>query len=65
VTDFADDAILIKVHCFLDTTDFTESLEIGEALNLRIMEIVQSAGARFALPGRSIQLEGDATAVSR
>jgi len=65
VTDFADDAILIKVHCFLDTTDFTESLEIGEALNLRIMEIVQSAGARFALPGRSIQLEGDGTAASR
>lgn len=62
VTDFADDAILIKVHCFLDTTDFTDSLEIGEALNLRVMEIVQSAGARFALPGRSIQLEGDAAA---
>jgi MscS family membrane protein len=65
VTDFADDAILIKVHCFIDTTDVAESLEIGEALNLHIMEIVQSAGARFALPGRSIQLEGDAAAVSR
>jgi MscS family membrane protein len=58
-TDFDDDAILIKVHSFLKTTDFTESLEIGEDLNLRVMEIVQAAGARFALPGKSIYLEGE------
>jgi MscS family membrane protein len=64
VTDLTDDAILVKVHSFLDTTDFPESLEIGEGLNLRIMEIVQGAGARFALPGRSILLEGDAAAGS-
>jgi len=63
-TDFDADAILIKVHCYLETTDYTESLQIGEALNLSMMEIVQSAGARFALPGRSISLEGDAIATS-
>jgi MscS family membrane protein len=56
-TDFDDDAILIKVHAFLKTTDFAESLEIGEGLNLRIMEIVQDAGVEFALPGRSIYME--------
>ena len=59
-TDFDDDAILIKVHSFLRTTDFPESLEIAEDLNFRVMEIVQASGARFALPGKSIYLEGEA-----
>jgi MscS family membrane protein len=59
LTDFDEDAILVKLHSFLKTTDFTESLEIGEELNFRIMEIIHSAGARFALPGKSIYLEGE------
>ena len=57
-TDFDSDAVLLKVNSYLKTTDFAESLEIGEELNLRIMEIVEAAGARFALPGRSLYLEG-------
>ena len=61
-TDFDSDAVLLKVNAYLKTTDFAESLEIGEDLNLRIMEIVEAAGARFALPGRSLYLEGDAPA---
>ena len=59
VTDFAEDAILVKVHSFLITTDFTESLEIAEGLNLSIMDILAEEGARFALPGRSIYMEGE------
>ena len=59
--DFDEDAILIKVHAFMKTTDFPESLEIGEDLNFRVMEIVHSAGAKFALPGKSIYLEGEST----
>lgn len=58
-TDFDEDAILIKVNAFLKTTDFPESLEIGEELNLRIMEIVNAVGAEFALPGRSIYMQDD------
>jgi MscS family membrane protein len=58
-TEFDDDAILIKIHSFLKTTNFAESLEIGEELNLRIMEIVLAAGVEFALPGRSIYVEGE------
>jgi MscS family membrane protein len=57
-TDFEEDAILIKIHCFLKTTDFAESLEIGEDLNYQIMKIVESAGARFALPGTQMYIEG-------
>jgi MscS family membrane protein len=61
-TDFDSDAVLLKVNAYLKTTDYAESLEISEELNLRIMEIVEAAGARFALPGRSMYLEGDAPA---
>jgi MscS family membrane protein len=58
-TAFDRDAVLVKVHSFLKTTEFTESLRIGEELNLGIMSIVEAEGARFALPGASIQIEGE------
>jgi MscS family membrane protein len=62
-TDFHDDAVLIKVHSFVKTTDFNEFLEVAEEINFRIMEIVRSAGTSFALPGRSIFPEGEANLV--
>ena len=58
-TRFEEDAVVIDVHCYLRTTRFPEFLEYQEELNYRIMEIVRSEGARFALPGRSLYLEGD------
>lgn len=58
-TDFDDDAILVKIHSFVKTTDFDEFLGIAEDINFQIMEIVKSAGASFALPGRAIFMEGD------
>jgi MscS family membrane protein len=61
-TDFEEDSISIKVHCFMKTTDFPESLEYREELNLAIMDIVKEEGAVFALPGRSIYMEGDESA---
>ena len=60
-TDFDNDAMLIKVHSFIRTTDFTEFLGIAEEINFQIMEIVKSAGTSFALPGRAIFMEGDKT----
>jgi small-conductance mechanosensitive channel len=63
-TDFDDDAILIKVHSFMKTTDFSESLEIGEGLNFRIMEIVAAAGVKFALPGKSVYMEGESAEIT-
>lgn len=56
-TDLGEDAILIKIHCFLKTTDFPESLGMREQLNFIVMSVVQEAGAEFALPGRAIQFE--------
>jgi MscS family membrane protein len=58
--EFDEDAILIKIHSFMKTTVFAESLEIAEDLNFRVMEIVQASGAKFALPGKSIYMEGEA-----
>ena len=57
LTDFDEDAILIKIHCFMTTTDFAASLEIGEELNFLIMDVVHSAGAKFALPAKSVYVE--------
>ena len=62
LTDFDEDAILIKIHSFMNTTDYSESLGIGEELNFQIMDVIHSAGARFALPAKSIYMEsGEAT----
>jgi len=58
-TDFDNDAILVKIHSFVKTTDFDEFLGIAEDINFQIMEIVKAAGASFALPGRAIFMEGD------
>ena len=58
LTDFDRDAVLIKVHSFVDTTEFTEFLRVAEELNLEIMKVVAREGARFALPGASVQIEG-------
>jgi small-conductance mechanosensitive channel len=46
----------------MKTTDFPVSLEYREELNLAIMDIVKEEGAVFALPGRSIYMEGDESA---
>jgi MscS family membrane protein len=62
-TDFAEDAILIKINAFVQTTDFSEYLEVAEELNIAIMEIVQKAGAQFALPGRTLYMEGGGQSV--
>jgi MscS family membrane protein len=62
-TDFTDDSILIKVHSFVKTTDINEFLEVAEELNFQIMGIVRAAGAAFALPGKSIYLEGEANSL--
>lgn len=63
-TDFDKDAILIKIHCFLKTTDFPESLEIGEDLNYRVMQIVEASGVSFALPGTTMYIEGESKALT-
>jgi MscS family membrane protein len=63
-TDFETDAVLLKVHSFVKTRDYNEYLEVAESLNYKILDIVEAVGARFALPGRSLYVEGDPVAAS-
>ena len=56
-TDFESDAILIEIHAYIDTVSIAEFLEISEELNLLVVRAIDDAGARFALPSRSLHIE--------
>jgi MscS family membrane protein len=47
----------LNVFTYIDTTDFSEYLEIAEELNFQIMDAVEKAGASFALPSQTMYLE--------
>jgi len=49
---FGDYSFDLEVFAYLATTDYFESLEIAEDLNLRIMDIVAEAGTQFAVPAQ-------------
>jgi len=58
--EIADDALLVEVWGFLNTTVWTEYLELAEELNLRILEIVAQAGTTLSLPARSLHIQQNA-----
>ncbi len=47
---FGESALNIELFAYIGVPDYTESLEVAEDLNLRIMEIIAAAGSDFALP---------------
>ena len=47
---FGQYSLDVEVFAYIGVTDYTESLEVAEDLNLRIMDIVSSAGSDFAFP---------------
>ena len=47
---FGVDSLDIDVHAYVETTEFDEYLLVAEDLNLRIMDILQSAGTEIAIP---------------
>ncbi len=49
----------IEIFAYIRAADFSESLEIGEDLNLRIMEIVANSGSGFAFPSQTLYLGKD------
>jgi MscS family membrane protein len=51
---FGEYSLDVRVHCYINTTDFTAYLEIAEELNFRILEVVHQAGASLALPERGL-----------
>jgi MscS family membrane protein len=55
--DIGEDALMIEIFAYFDTTNWAEYLELVEGLNLRILEIVASAGASLALPASTMTIE--------
>jgi MscS family membrane protein len=55
--EISDDALLVEVFGYVDTTDWSEYLEIVEDLNMRILEIVAIAGTTLSLPARALHIE--------
>jgi MscS family membrane protein len=47
---FGQYSLDVEVFSYIAVTDYGESLEVAEDLNLRIMDIVGSAGSDFAFP---------------
>ncbi|HJR77140.1 MAG TPA: mechanosensitive ion channel family protein [Nitrospiraceae bacterium] len=56
---FGEYSLDLEVFAYIGVTDYTESLEIAEDLNLRVMDIVSAAGTEFAVPAQvQYSLEG-------
>jgi MscS family membrane protein len=55
--EIADDALLVEAYAYLNTTVWTEYLELAEGLNMRILEIVAQAGTTLSLPARTLHIE--------
>jgi MscS family membrane protein len=61
--EIADDALLVEAYAYIDTTVWTEYLQLAEELNIRILEIVAQAGTSLSLPARSLHIEQSADVV--
>ena len=57
IDGFSDSSIDLMLYCFTKTTDWGAWLKIKEELALKIVEIVEGAGAGFAFPSQSIYVE--------
>jgi MscS family membrane protein len=55
--EIADDALLVEVYAYLNTTDWPEYLQLAEELNIRILEIVARAGTNLSLPASALHIE--------
>ncbi len=51
-TGFGSYSLDIEIHSYVETDDFADYLAVKEDLNLRIMDIIQTAGTEIAIPAR-------------
>jgi MscS family membrane protein len=56
-TEFGAHSLDLQINSFIDTTIFTDFLEVAEDLNLRIMDIVAESGTNFAFPTQTLSVE--------
>ncbi len=54
---YGESALDVEIFALVQTRDFNEFLGIQEEINLRIGEIVESTGNRFAFPSQTLYLE--------
>ncbi len=54
--EFGEYAQELELYIYIKTSDFSEYLEHREDINLKINDIIESAGAKFALPTTNVNL---------
>ena len=57
---FGKEGLKLGAFCYLKTADYLEYLDIADALNLRLMEVVAEAGTALALPTQRVLLDESA-----
>jgi len=55
--EIGSDALLVELYAYLDTTSWTEYLELAENLNIQTLDIVAKAGTSLALPAQTLHIE--------
>jgi MscS family membrane protein len=65
ITDFAQWAIELQVWAYLLTSDIQKFNAIREELLLKIAQIIETAGCRFALPSQTIYSAGETPGIGR
>ena len=58
-TGFGADTLNIEIHAYVQAIDYSDYLEIGEDLNLRIMDVVAESGTGLAFPSQTLYLAKD------
>lgn len=56
-TELADSSQNISIWCYTKTTEMPKYIEVCEALNFKVKEIVENNGAEFAFPSTSVYIE--------
>ena len=60
--ELGESALLLEAGCWFATADFDEFMQIRQDVLLGLMKRVEAAGARFAFPTRTVQLDAPAPA---
>ena len=55
--EIAEDALLIEVYAYLNTTDWAVYMELAEELNMKILGVVSAAGTTLSPPARMLHIE--------
>ncbi len=61
---FGEDALLLEIFAYVATNDYATYLEYAEDLNMRVLDVIEAAGTRLAVPTQAMFVEGG-TGVAR